>query len=545
MNLMSSIRRGTLAVAILVLAACGAPSETQRQASALKDSLTTTETFIGEQREAYSRRLQATDADVRTVAERERLSSRFDAALGELERARTLHEQEVRPFRSARDPQELQRFQRGLTGATAAVDQARRIAQEPEARLVLLTRAKQESAAWFAQVPQLVAAAQSDLASVQTLAARYERTHPARQDAIRTRFAPGPQTMQTIETGATAVSAQQALAARNTQLDYGALATGYQAVTDGRTGMQTLRTRLERELPQLDRAYSKVLSDMRETYTVCVTRTSWQENAYDDFPRETAYDYPCQQVSEDAFEAAEAFADYEYDFATYSQGWGGEPNIRHGDIGQEVTSDQTAQLWRELGINPTLAFPQGDNSASFEIREATATYFHRYTLLENRQRTTGDWEQVSEEFYEQHWGNLGLAIVEKPYGAFDDEAVTTGVPPGMTLVGDTRAGEWRSDGNGGNIWFWLYWHQALYGNHYGPDHRGYSRAEWDDWRRRRNQGAYTGMGPTPTYGSAGSATRTGPSASSDFARRGGFRQASADIRGAGPRGRSGGPQSGK
>lgn len=546
MSIMSRIRNFAIAFCLVAVAACsGIPRETQQEVKALRDSFASTEAFIREQRAGFETRAR-TDAEINAVATRERLLTRFDTATQELARARASYDRHVKPLVDRGKASEVETLRRHIRATRDLVNAARATAQAPVQRLNLLFDAKRNHAQWFAAAPGLATAARADVTSVTTLATRYQRTYPARADAIAARLAPITATMTSIDGGIETLRAQQALAENRSPLDYGALATAYHAVTTGRTSVQGASRTLTTQLPQLDRAYSKVLSDMRETYTVCVTRTSWDEG-YQDFPTETPYDYPCRQVSEDAFETAEEFADRDREIATLVAKFGGGRELRHTDLGADVaTSAEVQNLWRELNIDPNASFPQGDNSATFDIREADAQFFHQYTVLEQGRRTVGGWEQVTPEFYETHYGHLGLALIEKPYGAFDDEAVTSGVPPGMTLVGDPRAGEWRSDGNGGNVWFWLYWHQALFGNNYGPGWGGYSRAEWDDWRSRRNEGAYTGRDRNnPTYGSAGSATRSGPLSGSDFGRRGGFQDASASIRGAGPSGRSGGPQSGK
>lgn len=414
------------------------------------------------------------------------------------------------------------------------------VAAAPERRLERLREARRNAVEWFIEASRLQAAAQEDHAATRALVERYQGEFPDRRDAIATRFAPGERAMQALNTGAEAVAAQEALRAARQPIDIGLLATGYDAVLANRQAVLENRQILTRDLPTLARAYSKVLMDMREWYYVCVSRTSWNESSY----AEREYHYPCVRVSAAALEAAEGFDDYDREFLLMRRAWGGEWHTDLQAISNVVTAQQTSVLWNELGLNPRINWPQNDDSASFWVRELREEYYHRYRFLENGEIRNGEWEQVTLALYDQHYDDLGMAILEKPFGQFEDEAVRTAAPPGMALVGDSRTGEWRSDGNNGLLWFWL-GRYSSYNGLYGPGWGGYSQSEWNEYRNHRGRGeSFYGSG-TRTYGTLGSSTRTGPLAGSDFGRAGGFREAAAEVRSAGPAGRSGGPQSGK
>ncbi len=536
-----SSRVALLIGVFLLLAACGGiPRNEKNAAKALPDAITAAEATVRTRQTAFTQGLRA-DAEIAGYVQRENVQAAFGRALVEGTRARRLYESEVQPILKRNDEKELPQLRTAVGRVNAAISSALATSNEPRTRFNRLLEAKRNSGTWPDQATRLAATAEADHAAASALVTRYQQSFPDKRAAIAARFGTGERTREQVRTGAQQVAEQAANRTAGRPVDYAQFADGHTAVVTGQRELGTLRQTLARDLPSLDRAYSKVLVDMKADYTVCVSRTSWDEG-YSDFPTETEHHYPCSQVSETAFDAAEDFDDADADFVTHSSGWN-KWNTEFTRIGDSTAV--TEQLWRELNLEPRASWPQGDNSATFWVRETLPRYYHRYSIIENGGRRDGGWVLVTPELYEEHWDDLGMAIVEKPYGAFEDEAVTTAAPAGMALVGNSRAGEWRTGSNGSSFWFWYPLFMNSYGRDYGPGWNGYTRSEWDDYNRRRREGeGYYGTG-SRTYGSAGSATQTGPLRGSDFARRGGFQEAAADVRTAGPSGRSGGPQSGK
>lgn len=541
----SSPRIALIACALFLLSACGGlPGNAKREARDITKTVEAVEAEIVAAEKAFAG-YRTQDPEIAGYLAREKASTAFSQARAEKARAAGIYQKEIKPILDRNDREEQPKLVAATKRANTAIRQSRAIAAKPGQRFKRLTEAKRQSGPWPEQAKRLSAAAKTDHEASTALVARYQKSYPTRRDAIATRYGQGESLIASVNLGAATVAAQAANKAAAKPIDYAAFADGHTAVVDGSAKIGKLRQQLTRDLPSLDRSYSKILSDMKAEYTVCASRTSWYENTYDDFPRETGYDYPCVLVSEDVFETAEEFDDRDQDFATYGSIWGGG-EVRINSIG-DVTDAEAQALWKALNLDPKANWPGGsDNSATFWIRAAEAHYFHKYTYVSNGVRALGGWEEVTPELYEEHWDDLGLALLEKPYGKFEDEVSTAAAPPGMALIGDTKTGEWRTDNNGNSFWFWYPLFMSTYGRDYGPGWGGYSRAEWDEYNRsQRNRDAYYGGSGGRSYGTHGSTTQTGPLRGSDFAKRGGFKEAAAEVRGAGQSNRSGGPQSGK
>jgi hypothetical protein len=76
------------------------------------------------------------------------------------------------------------------------------------------------------------------------------------------------------------------------------------------------------------------------------------------------------------------------------------------------------------------------------------SYFHKYRIVKPEGAETTDWLKVPEPIFQQYEKFLGMTILAQKDGKVDDAVV----PPGYHYVGDTRYGQWRSDGRGGNFW---------------------------------------------------------------------------------------------
>lgn len=530
---------------ILVSACGGLPGNERRAAKALPAAIETSSVSIKARETAYTGKLKA-DPEIAGYLARERVAGNFPAAQREITRARRLFETGVKPILDRNDREETAKLATAVSKVDVALRRANDLAELPGSRLARLTEAKKRSATWSTQASRFVVESRVDHQAATALVARYRKSHPSRADAIASRFASGDRLIEEVEQHGRTVAQQAAFRANGKPVDYALFADSFTALTRAHGELDRLRQTLAKDLPSLDRTYSKVLIDMKVDYVLCVSRTSWNE-AYD-YPDEHPYQYPCKLVSEDVFETAEEFDDREQEFMTYQSGWSSW-STRFGSIPEAVTEAETEVMWKELGFDPHEAWPSSsDNASSFDVESATARHYHRYAYVTNGVRTEGEFEEVSAELFDEHYDDLGLALLEKPYGAFESEAVKTASPPGMALVGNPKAGEWKSDGHGGSFWFWYPLFMNSYGgNMYGPGWNGYSRSEWDDYRRRREhgEGYYGGTTGGRTYGTTGSATQTGPARESNFARRGGFKEAAAEVRSAGPSGRSGGPQSGK
>ena len=132
---------------------------------------------------------------------------------------------------------------------------------------------------------------------------------------------------------------------------------------------------------------------------------------------------------------------------------------------------------------------------------------HKYRIITDQKSVDTDWKQVPEAFYRLHENNLGLTLVSKPAGVFEEDASKVAAPPGYNYVGNSRYGEWKYR-NGSSYWAFYGRYRFMQDLFWGP--RYYSpiyRSDWNGYRRsvRRGRPYY---GSAKQYGTTGSRTKT-------------------------------------
>ena len=346
--------------------------------------------------------------------------------------------------------------------------------------------------------------------------------YPDKDTDLTTRFAPVRDLYDASQKAVDVAKSER----NSADPDYAALGDSVQLVALNFDRIQEQDNELRTRLAELGQSYSKMLVDMDVRNSIVVGRTSWNESA--DFPAEHDYLYSPRQVDQQTYESIAGLPDNQL-LAVFTSGFFSGSSLRVG-------MDQTA--WNSLGIDPMESWPGGDDTAQFWLQDAPATYFHKYIVTENGQRRETGWEPVTWEFFEANMENLGMDVVTKPYGSYEDEVVNVASPPGMAYVGNPRYGQWREDNQGNRFWDWfgpyLFFSTLL--------HRPYYYNDWYGWR-----GGYYGQ--RPYYGPAGDPNRYGTYSQntgtrytgSTWARKGGLQRQNASVRGAGPAARGGGP----
>jgi len=151
-----------------------------------------------------------------------------------------------------------------------------------------------------------------------------------------------------------------------------------------------------------------------------------------------------------------------------------------------------ARQWAALGIAPREAWNSADDAAEFGYT-LSADYFHKYLTTDDGRAQESDWENVGEAVFEEHVDDLGMDIVAKPFGAFDDEKVSKPTPAGLAFVGNPQYGRWQTDERGVSFWEW-YGLYRLFGDLLGTGGHPYyyRRDEWDTWSTRYRGQPYYG-----------------------------------------------------
>lgn len=262
-----------------------------------------------------------------------------------------------------------------------------------------------------------------------------------------------------------------------------------------------------KKVNELFHSYSKIILDMKEVYFVTVGRSSWDESS--DWDNENTYIYQPREVSLKTFEYFDSVSEQEM-------------GSLGGGLFSSTSSDQISTNWDRskvdsLNINARESLSSGDDSANFWIENMTVDTYHKYTIIEDGKSIETDWVKVDEQFFEANANNLGMEIISKPYGFYEDEKIITAAPAGMSYVGNKHYGSWQTDSSGNSFWHY-YGMYSFMNNMIGSN--SYSRNDWNgyDNNRRSNQGYY---GKDNKYGTYGSNTYKSGSrySKTDFARK--------------------------
>ncbi len=209
--------------------------------------------------------------------------------------------------------------------------------------------------------------------------------------------------------------------------------------------------------------------------------------------------------------------------------------------------EQTRNKYEKLLLSVYVGYNKILDDMKVESAPGTSLplYFHKYLLeMDGQVSKTQDWVPVSQAFYKANEDNLGMAIVSKKIGQFDDEANTHATPPGMAYMGDPKYGEWRRDSHGNSFWAW-YGKYALFSTLFSFPPRSFGYNRWNSFHQNyRYDRPYYGSTPDGRrqYGTKGAFTKASSRyRASSFAQTGGFASQSPSVRNSGTKVRGGGP----
>ena len=125
------------------------------------------------------------------------------------------------------------------------------------------------------------------------------------------------------------------------------------------------------------------------------------------------------------------------------------------------------------------------------------TYFHRYLVVLPERSTKTQWFEVPEKYYKKTSAMLGMSLLTRKEGVFDDVPS----PPGYAYVGDENYGRWREDDRGGSFWE-FYGKYAFFSSLFGGWYHPIYRNDYRDYQRYHT-GRRPYFGSKNQYGSSG------------------------------------------
>ena len=527
-----------LTILCLALVGCGGlPGDIVERAQGLPQRIEESRKEVDEREKRYLALTKKSEFEFyRSYAEREKWSDYFEQAKSELNRLKEVFEKEIKPILERNEEEDARKLLRQL-------DRVNRIFREV---VVDLTKKASERMTFLVEAKKtashLVKSGETQLATIDELMAKLESylatakiDYPKKAKDIDGRFAPLRQLQTEAQEQMEEVRPEFRAHEGGQVADYAKLGDGAHVVAANLKkwviGDRVLRSRIG----ELYQSYTKVLTDMRAEHYVQVGRTSWDN--YYDFPTEHRRLYTPRKVDQ-------ATWDY-FSNLPPEQPLGTLP----GTFRRGIAIDRA--MWSKLGIDLLESWPRGDDDAEYWLNGTPAKYYHKYIIVRNAQKEETTWVEVDEDEFTDYADALGMEIVSKPYGLYEEDKLKEPAPPGMAYVGNKKYGQWEKDSSGNSFWG-FYGRYALMRNlFWGPGYyRPYYYNSWSRWGRDyRGRRAYYGSDPNrPVYGTYGSSTRQNPRYQrSSFGRSGGFRRVAASVRGAGSasRGRGSSGRGGK
>ncbi|MFT6123129.1 MAG: hypothetical protein ACJAWS_001122 [Oleiphilaceae bacterium] len=248
------------------------------------------------------------------------------------------------------------------------------------------------------------------------------------------------------------------------------------------------------KLDELYKSYTKILADQRIDYYVHIGRATWCEGEY--CGGGSTQKYPPIKVDSKVLE----FFDKQDQIANIGGSWGS----------RSFNLKIPRAYWDALKIDYRWNFPRGDDSAEYWVESTSSKAFHKYIEIVNDKASEGAWKEVSDDSFWNQNDNLGMAILTKPYGYYEEDILKEAQPAGMAMIqspvmvngaatGSNRHGEWRQNSSGQSFWHY-YGMYSLMSNLMGPSR--YSYNDWNGYNRRdRGRGYYGSAGQWGTWGS--------------------------------------------
>lgn len=438
-------------------------------------------------------------------SDRENWGGKFDEARGKADTAKGLYENELKPILDAGKAEDAQAAQVLIDRIDLALTEGYQLADYPAERAEFLNKVRDEGKDMNVTAGYDVALITKLRDDIVAPIDEAKAAFPGKDADLTTRMAEFDR--RTTESATALATAQTQEKAANP--DYAVWGDACTIISANAEWMKAEDTNVRTKLKELPRSYSVILVDQREDLFVVIQKAAWSELSEWDDTEE--YLYEPRQVDRDTY--------------AYFEGFPEDKEINFEEIDQDK--------WNSLGIDTE----EGPNNSTekFYVEDLPYTCFHKYMIEEDGVVREEDWKEVSEEAFEANEPNLGMVIMTKPVGMYEEDVLKVASPPGYAYAGDPKTGQWQSDGNGGS--FWVFYGQYAFLNNMLGGNRIY-QSDWDTWNRDYR-------GKQPYYGSDERyGTYSGNYAGSTYGRSGGIQAEDPSVRDAGPSSRGGGPGGG-
>ncbi len=505
------------------------PKELRKQAEEIPANIKSVKKIVDEDEAKYIQFTKSAEfqKEFRLYAEKERWADNYREARKEIAHASQVYEDNVKPLLEENDGDKTKQFRAQLKRVMLSLQSAKKKSVAPFNRRAYLAKVKKEAPKIVKKAQQEAKQIASTYASLRSFVVSQQTIYPNKKEDIANRLMPSTTIMNKSESLIRSVVKEF----KSSSPDYAVIGDNARLITTYLSTLKKQDVALRKKLAELARGYEKILIDMKTDYYVRIGRTTWDD--YYDYSTEHNYDYPARRVSEKVFEY---WNDVTKEVvAKRRKGWTGWKS--------DIYVDKS--MWEALHIDMAESWDKDDDEGEFWVSDVFAKYYHKYEVVENGIKKKTDWILVDEDIFDKYWDYLGMSIVSKPYGVYEEEVIKQATPPGMAFVGDKRTGEYRKDSDGMLFWYFL-GRYSYYNSFYGPGHYLYYD-DYDNWNRNyRNRRPYTKsvVSRKNSWGTTNPRTKK-LYANSRFNKTGGFKEAKSSLRGAGRSRRNRGPGSGK
>ena len=512
---------------LLVSCASGSlPSALLSQANAIPNRISTLDQEIADRENEYARFSQSSDFGFyQPYADRENWNDFFDQAKNELSAAESSYNTEIKPLARKNKPEDAVALTQQLDRFNAKMLAVQDLSKKASGRIELLTEARDNPEGMTETAETQRAEITTFIAAVEPGLRQAQQDYPAKSEDIDGRLAPMLR-MESEADAALAVVTSQLASLRSdpSNVDYALFGDSAMLIANNFENVQNETAALESKVGELYTDLHKVLIDMKVDYFVSIGRSSWSNVS--DYNREKEYIYPDELVDAETYE--------------YLVNNAGKTLATHS----RTSIDRSK--WDALGINKRQSWTNGHDAAEYWVNNWSAKMYHKYQIVNGTQSEETAWIEVTAEEFNKYVDALGMTVVDKSFGEYEEEASNEPTPPGLAVVGNEKYGRWENDPSTGRT-RWTFFENYLFWNLLLNNRGGcgcYYRGTYDTWRSdyRGRRGYYGSDSANPVYGTRSDGVKNSTRyQNTSFSRSGGMNTVAPSVRSAGPASRGGGP----
>ena len=537
-----------LVSAVLVLSGCSAspPDKLESAAKAVTGQVKNDRKAVATAEAGFKKKLgQPSNAFMQAYTPAQLHADRFAAARAKLDQADTTYKKEIKPLLDNYEDKKKARLEAAVAKANKLRTDARTLAADPSPWLDKVYATKSDPKGTVRGAATAVEGMKAVYTPLNGDVESARKTYANNAAAIDRKFQP----FATQYQDALRANGLLQVEARKPQPNYAVMTEHATTVQNNAAAFKQGTPAFKAKIASLGLRESHTLVDIRVDSTVEISRTTWYENSYDDYPTEHNYDYTPVLVD---LETANYFAKFKSNDVLVTA---------HGDGTIDTNKANRAQ-WNKLRIDPRNPKWIGDdNTAEFYVGEIEDTYCNKVRVAKNGKpdasgkpadstNPCAKYNTPADLAAGMYWAEaddldadaIGMDIYAKGLGEFDDQADQKASPPGMVYVGDPSTGKWEKDSNGNEFWA-FYGQYAFFSQLIGGPNPYHYRYEYDQWNggyRHAGRPYYSSVNGRPRYGGK-SPLVASRFPGSVFVRSG---LQNMTVRGAGPAARAGGPGGG-